>query len=181
MKLYPNAPELLLNSIFRRILRLRTCPFMIVLLVTMLVGNSVFGQSDIAKSIDRFKTNSFDVAIFPSGHKDSTVITFFKPSIAVVREAETLLASNIKKLSERKDESMEKPIIHKNLRNYKRQYFGVVNSMGDSILVVNALWYDSAPARGWLINPIEVYGMGSKFWKAKYNLRMKQWFYFKVS
>jgi hypothetical protein len=66
------------------------------------------------------------------------------------------------------------PIIHKNLKKYKRQYFGYINEKGEKILYINSLWKKNEKETKWLQQIIMVSDGGSHYWNIEYNLETEE-------
>ena len=68
-------------------------------------------------------------------------VSRFTPTIQEINEAEAILKKNIKSANNPAyNQGDGCPIIHKNLKNYRRQYYGYIDSGGNKILYVNFLW-----------------------------------------
>jgi hypothetical protein len=72
------------------------------------------------------------------------------------------------------------PIIHKELKKYKRQYIGFTNSDGDSILWVNFVWAKRI-SDNWNKDVIIVLDGCSHYWNIKVNLSKKKAFDLQVN
>jgi len=65
----------------------------------------------------------------------------FTPSLADLEEAERILKDNIKSANELGINQVDNcPVIHKNLRYYRRQYFSYVDDDGDRIIYATFNW-----------------------------------------
>jgi hypothetical protein len=65
----------------------------------------------------------------------------------------------------------ETPVIHKNLKKYRRQYFGYTDDKNNQILFINCFWKNKKEFDAiWLNQKINVLGEGSYFWSVKYNI-----------
>ena len=67
------------------------------------------------------------------------------------------------------------PIIHKELKKYKRQYVGFINSEGDSIVWMNFIW-GKRISDVWNKDVVIVLDGCSYFWNIKVNLSKKEVF-----
>ena len=68
-------------------------------------------------------------------------VSRFTPTIQEINEAEEILKKNIKEANvPMYNQGDGCPIIHKNLKNYRRQYFGFVDLEGNKVLYVNFSW-----------------------------------------
>jgi len=66
----------------------------------------------------------------------------FTPTKNDVQKAEELLTKQIEILNfEQINQVGNCPIIHKNLKKYKRQYVGFVNMEGEKIIWINLIWF----------------------------------------
>lgn len=108
----------------------------------------------------------------------------FTPNIAEIRELEALLSKNIEEINT----SNFKPLIHKNLNTYKRQYIGLLNEKNEKIIYINLLWkgYKSHTRDGkvkepWKTEWFETSDGGSYYWNIKYHLTRKTFFDFRVN
>lgn len=65
----------------------------------------------------------------------------FTPTMKQINDAEEILIKNIRSANNPMyNQGNGCPIIHKNLKNYRRQYFGYIDNEGNKILYVNFLW-----------------------------------------
>jgi len=89
-------------------------------------------------------------------------VSRFTPTIKEINEAEEILKKNIKSANDPMyNQGDGCPIIHKNLKNYRRQYYGYIDNMGHKILYVNFLW-----ARHSVLDRLKGYHMDdSESWK----------------
>lgn len=143
-----------------------------------------FGQSDsILIAADHYKTKNFDVAIFPSNSKDLISGARFTPTRKEIDEAESALKLKLKELNKNLINQSSTPIIHENLKKYKRQYFGFKLENGQRILFINCFWEkDEFRSKGkWLKEFIMVFDGGSFYWQVKYNLDTKELFELEVN
>lgn len=68
-------------------------------------------------------------------------VSRFTPTLQEINEAEEILKKNIKSANDPMyNQGEECPIIHENLKNYRRQYYGYIDNKGHKILHVNFLW-----------------------------------------
>ncbi len=70
-----------------------------------------------------YQTKNFDVAIFPKEYQLHGFEKRFTPTKEEILLAEEALKTQLKEM--KVSLLYEKPIIHKNLKKYRRQYFGV--------------------------------------------------------
>ena len=116
---------------------------------------------------EHYQTKDFDVAIFPKEYKLHGFEKRFTPTIEEVLQAENALKMQLKGM--KVSVLYENPIIHKNLKNYRRQYFGIFGENGERILFINAFWDDDFSY--WLDNEVSVDDGGSYFWNIKYDIK----------
>lgn len=144
----------------------------VILTLTMLLALNCFGQAGttFAKA-DHYKSSKFDVAIFPANYYDLIPGQHFRPTKQEIDRAEIALSKQLKALNKQLVNQSSTPIIHKNLRKYKRQYFGYIDRKGDKILFINCFWAkDKNLTDGWLTDRIMVFDGGSYYWNVKFNL-----------
>lgn len=149
-----------------------------ILTFLLLTTCKVFGQTDTTfKMADHYKTKRFDVAIFPSNYFDLIGGQRFTPTRHDIDKAESALQSDLKTLNKDLINQTSTPVIHKNLKKYKRQYFGYIDQNGDRILLINCFWSkDINLSERWLKDRIVVLDGGSYYWSVKFNLDKKQLF-----
>lgn len=149
-----------------------------VLLTSLLISLSGFCQSDTTSiAADHYKTNKFDVAIFPSSYIDFVGGERFTPTRAEIDQAETALQIELSNLNKDLINQTSSPIIHKNLNKYKRQYFGFIDKNGNRILLINSFWTKQKEiSSGWLTGRILVLDGGSYYWTVKFNLDTEKLF-----
>jgi len=105
-----------------------------ILMFILLASSNLFGQTDtITATVDHYKTNKFDVAIFPANSLDLIPGERFTPTRLEIDQAELMLQNNLKALNKELINQSSTPVIHKNLRKYKRQYFGYIDQNGNRI------------------------------------------------
>lgn len=147
----------------------RQLTILMTLLLTVLTS---FGQSDTTfTKADRYKTNKFDIAIFPANYYDLIGEQRFTPTREEIDKAELALQNDLKNLNRDLINQSSSPIIHKNLSKYKRQYFGYIDKNGDRILLINCFWSkDKDDLEHWLTGRIMVLDGGSYYWNVRFNL-----------
>lgn len=148
----------------------------LVTLVTVMllaIGN-VFAQSDYTSTkAKHYKTQKFNVAIFPANYIDliASPENCFTPTKREVDRAELYLRGHLKEVNEDLINQTTTPIIHRKLKKYKRQYFGYIDENGDRILLINCFWSkNKSNSEVWLQNRINVSDGGSYYWDVKFNL-----------
>ena len=90
------------------------------------------------------KTRKYEGVIFSKDYNiwgvpnsDNT----FTPTIAEIDFAEMILRKGIKETNKyRLNQVGDCPVIDRKLHKYKRQYFGVVDSTGNKIIIINCFW-----------------------------------------
>ena len=149
-----------------------------ILTLTFLTALSSFGQTETSfTKAERYKTNKFDVAIFPSNYLDLIGGQRFTPTRQEVDEAERVLQTELKTLNKELINQYRTPIIHKKLKKYKRQYFGYIDQNGDKILLINCFWPKHIDfSERWLKERIVVLDGGSYYWSVKFNLTQEELF-----
>lgn len=116
-----------------------------------------------------FKTNDFDVAIFPGNLKEPINFEGFEITKKEILKAEKKLSSSLKLININLENQHNNPVIHKKLKKYKRQYIGLYDENGRKYLLINAFWSYRIKAE-WLNKIIEVSDGGSYYWSIKYYL-----------
>jgi hypothetical protein len=119
---------------------------------------------------EHFKTRQFEVAIFPESSNELMQQNRFTPTKEEIIKAENALKSKLKFLNNPRMNQSHSPIIHKNLKKYKRQYFGYINDKGEKVLYINSLWSKSVKEKHWLNGLIWISDGGSHYWNIEYNL-----------
>lgn len=119
---------------------------------------------------EHFKTKQFEVAIFPESSYEIMQGKRFTPTKEEIFEAEKALKSKLKEANRNLENQYNSPIIHRNLKKYKRQYFGYINGNGEKVLYINSLWKKNEEETKWLQQIIMVSDGGSYYWNIEYNL-----------
>jgi hypothetical protein len=119
---------------------------------------------------EHFKTKQFEVAIFPESSDEIMQGKRFTPTKEEIIKAENALKSKLKEVNRNFENQYNSPIIHKNLKKYKRQYFGFINNKGEKVLYINSLWKKNEKETKWLQQIIMVSDGGSYYWNIEYNL-----------
>ena len=158
----------------------------LILVQTILFSSPIFGQSNDLRIADRFKSENFDCAIFPKEYGDFIFIDGrrFTPTREEVKLAEEALQKDLKKINhqlDNQDGTKYNPIIHQNLKSYKRQYFGCIDEDGNKILLINAFWSKEENPDDWLNAGILVLDGGSHYWSIKYNIDKHKLFELQVN
>ena len=130
-----------------------------------------FSQEKKSSIAENYKTENFDIAIFPKTYIEMLPEKRFTPTKAQVDIAELELRTNLKEINSKKVNQTSTPIIDKNLKKYRRQYFGYIDGNGDEILIINSFWKNRKDKnQGWLNDYIRVLDGGSYYWEVKYNI-----------
>lgn len=114
-----------------------------------------------------FKTNDFDVAIFPGMIKGLGNFEGFDITEEEVIKAEKKIKSNLRLININLENQYNTPIIHKKLKKYKRQYIGLYDDNGEKYLLINAFW-PTHREENWLNEIIYVSDGGSYYWNIRY-------------
>ncbi len=136
-----------------------------VLLLTIFHGLGQANSNHI--EAEHYKTKKFDVAIFPANYIDMIPGKRFTPTKQDIDKSEFALIRDLEKLNRQKQNQTSTPLIHKNLRRYKRQYFGYIDKDGQRILLINCFW-DKDAENSWLKDRVQVFDGGSYYWDIKY-------------
>lgn len=123
---------------------------------------------------EHFKTRQCEVAIFPESSNELMQQNRFTPTKEEIIKAENALKSKLKFINNPLMNQSSSPIIHKNLKKYKRQYFGYINEKGEKILYINSLWKKNEKETKWLQQIIMVSDGGSHYWNIEYNLETEE-------
>jgi hypothetical protein len=123
---------------------------------------------------EHFKTRQFEVAIFLESSNELMQQNRFTPTKEEIIKAENALKSKLKFINNPLMNQSSSPIIHKNLKKYKRQYFGYINEKGEKILYINSLWKKNEKETKWLQQIIMVSDGGSHYWNIEYNLETEE-------
>lgn len=121
---------------------------------------------------EHFKTKQFEVAIFPESSNELMQQNRFTPTKEEIIKAENALKLKLKYINNPLINQSSSTIIHKNLKKYKRQYFGYINEKDEKILYINSLWSKSIKEHNWhwLNEIIWISDGGSHYWNIEYNL-----------
>lgn len=98
----------------------------------------------------------------------------YTPSKEDVIRAETILKEKIKEANKSRINQGDKcPVIHKQLRKYNRQYFGIIDKDGNKIIYINFIWKKLTPNH-WNKEIIVVLDGCSYYWNVKVNIDDKK-------
>jgi hypothetical protein len=129
------------------------------------------GNQDSTNAATLLKIDDYEVAIFSENSKEFFPGKRFTPTKEEIVAAENALKSQLKELNSDKMNQSDTPVIDKNLKKYKRQYFGYINERGEKILFINCFWRkDKDESLVWLKEQIRVLDGGSYFWNVKYKI-----------
>lgn len=123
---------------------------------------------------EHFKTRQFELAIFPESSNDLMQQNRFTPTKEEIFKAENALKLKLKEANKNLENQYNSPIIHRNLKKYKRQYFGYINDKGEKILYINSLWKKNEKETKWMQQIIMVSDGGSYYWNIEYNLETEE-------
>lgn len=132
------------------------------------------------------KTNKYEGVIFSKDYNAFWPLNGgeFTPTLEDIRITETLLRKGIKTLNSQRINQIDHcPIIDKNLRKYRRQYFGKIDANGDRIVVINCFWEKGTFSDfldcvllkkefndKWKTEVVQVFDGCSYYWSIKANL-----------
>lgn len=147
------------------------------------INNDTINWNEIKTGAFHYKTKDFDVAIFSEDYNGIIEEQErFSPTKNEVLEAEEALNKDLAELNFKKPNQSSSPVIHENLKKYKRQYFGYFNEKGEKILFINCFWNDKKDTEKSLLNgEVRVFDGGSYFWQVEYNLTTKKLFNLQVN
>jgi hypothetical protein len=149
-----------------------------VLIFILLTTFNSFGQADtIFKKAVHYKTKKFDVTIFPANYFGLIPGKRITPTKQEIDKAEIALQNSLKIINKQLVNQSSTPIIHKNLKKYKRQYFGYTDKNGDRILLINCFWSRNKDnTERWLTDQKMFNDGGSYYWNVKFNLDKNELF-----
>jgi len=143
--------------------------FAVVLLLSFSLQARI---QDLFNVAELLKTDEYEIAIFPENSKEIfSGGKRFTPSKEEISAAEKALKSQLKELNSDKLNQSDTPVIDKNLKKYRRQYFGYTNDKGEKILFINCFWRKEKDESSlWLKEQIRVMDGGSNYWNIKFNV-----------
>lgn len=142
----------------------------------ILIATPLNAQSD--NKAQPIKGTRFEGYIFPKTNIiDADWMPFhevkerYTPTAEDIIIAEGILTEQLKRINASlMNQSKGCPIIHKNLKKYKRQYFGYINNSGEKIIWINLVW-GNKESRLDLDKKVRVVLDGcSYYWNIKVNL-----------
>lgn len=140
------------------------------------VFNSLYAQN-LSYHI---KDKGYEGYVFCSKYNTGTLLFLqnsrFTPNEDEIAEIELLIKKQIKDLNSNKINQVKGcPILHKKLKNYKRQYLGYYDKNGNKVIWVNFIWYKKL-SDNWYEELQIVLDGCSYFWNVKVNLTTKKVF-----
>jgi hypothetical protein len=152
----------------------------ILKIITLFVFVGIINGYSQEKSLyiaDNYKTENFDIAIFPKTYIELLPEKRFTPKKEQIDMAEKELRTNLKKLNIKRINQSSTPIIDRKLHRYRRQYIGYIGKNGDEILLINAFWKSSNDKKEiWLNHFFRTLDGGSYYWEIKYNIKTGELF-----
>jgi hypothetical protein len=129
-------------------------------------------------SVIHYQGSDFDAVIFPENSSDFFPGKGrFTPTKNDVYTAEKALKTKLKELNADKMNQSDTPVIDKNLKRYKRQYFGYLDEKGNKILFINCFWKnEKEESELWMKERIRVLDGGSFYWNIKFNMEKNELF-----
>jgi hypothetical protein len=125
-------------------------------------------------------------SVYNDSLKNDTFNEFqrFTPNVDDIVLAETLLRKDLKQFVKKLPavRFVRGPNVYGHLEKYARQYFGLTNSKGEKIILLNCFWDENIKkdSADWLNEYYHVYDGGNYYWEAKVNLTTHQLFDFGV-
>jgi len=134
------------------------------------------------------KKFNYEGIIFPKGYNVFQIndSSGFTPNIEDIEHVEKIIRRSIKELNKNLVNQDSGPIIHKNLRKYKRQYFGKFNEKGQKVISIGFSWDKSrwkdkkSGVDKWKTDELMVMDGGSNYWSISINLSTDEIIYFNV-
>lgn len=149
-----------------------------ILVFTFSESGSNSQEANQSFKTDHYQTENFDVVIFPAESPDFFPGKGrFTPTRSEILSAENSLRTKLKALNWDKLNQSETPVIDRNLKKYKRQYFGYLDGDGRKTLFINCFWKrEKEESLVWLRERISVLGGGSYFWSVKFRIAENELF-----
>jgi hypothetical protein len=149
--------------------------------ILILIALTANAQQDKGQHIKEIKFEGF---LFPKENvKDSDWMPLsnmkerYTPSREEIFKAEDILFKQLKEINTSlMNQGNGCPIIHKNLKKYKRQYFGYINDIGEKIIWINLVWNRDDNNKGLDEGVRFVLDGCSYFWNIKVNLNEEKLF-----
>jgi hypothetical protein len=144
------------------------------------------GKAD-AILAEHYQTADFDCAIFPANAESYMAYNIpvqrrFTPTHEDIDKAEAAFKTQLVALNKKRGNRLDKSVEQK-LSQYRRQYFGYIDKVGNKILCINCFYKDDAFGfyQTWLKDEIHVDDGGSAYWNIKFNLKTKKLFDLEVN
>lgn len=142
----------------------------LILIIFLMISQFSISQKNVVfENKGVIFTEGYEFYLF----KDLKRIT---PSLGEIKELEKLLSQQIKEININKPNQKKSPLIHRNLKKYKRQYVGYYNGNGERIIYINFLWkgykgydVDGKQIEPWKTEWLQMFDGGSQYWQIKYN------------
>ncbi|MFA7687755.1 MAG: hypothetical protein WCY25_07810 [Moheibacter sp.] len=138
------------------------------LIFTIIISVLFFSKAESQTVAQHYQTKDFDLAVFPKEYKIYGFEKRFTPTKEEILLAEKALQTQLEEINKNLPNQSSSPVIHKNLKKYKRQYFGVYDENGERILFINAFW--GGGSEYWLDEIIIVHDGGSYYWQVEFNI-----------
>ena len=134
------------------------------------------------------KGSDFEGVIFSKDfafpfHENESGDKRFTPTNEEIEHAESLLSKDISVINARQsNQGGDKgPVIHKNLKNYIRQYYGYYSHCGEKVVFISCLLKGNYKASAtetpnWLKGAVLVLNGGSNYWQVQANISRPQLF-----
>ena len=147
-----------------------------VILLFLMSSNFLCDQIDFIKA-DSFQLNAIQIAIFPKEYDDIYLKNRYTLTKEDVEMLENNLRDSLSKIIPYSEYSKQVSFIVKHYNEYKRQYFGYLDSNSNKIIEINGFrskhpWI----LKDWLKKRIIVKDGGSNFWSVKYNTKTHEFF-----
>lgn len=112
------------------------------------------------------------ILIIPSANEKER----FTPTKQNIFEVESIIKDQLSTINKSLTNQIKGcPIVNRNLKKYKRQYFGFIDANGDSIVWVNFIWGKSI-SDSWKQDVVIILDGCSFYWNLKVNLNKKEAF-----
>jgi|688.fasta_scaffold923732_2 hypothetical protein len=142
----------------------------------LMSSNFLSAQINFIKA-DSFQLNSIQIAIFPKEYDDIYLKNRYTLTKEEVEMAEKNLRDCFSNIIPYSGYPKQVIFIVKHYNEFKRQYFGYLDSNGNKIIEINCFrskhpWI----LKDWLKKRIIVNDGGSNFWSVKYNTQTHEFF-----
>jgi hypothetical protein len=145
--------------------------------IIMILLNAVFCSAQ--QNMVHIDGNSYEGYIFPKFYEKNknwmpfdSALKRFTPTKEDILIAEKALKEQLEIMNKSlMNQGKNCPVIHENLKRYKRQYFGFINENGEKIVWINLIWDKEKHALKCLSKDlIFVLDGCSHYWNIKVNL-----------